>query len=766
MIFFSRFYLKVLIPLLYFFCSPVLAVVLEASDAHNLVDDNGLAVIPDTYTSIAVGAFRNSNVVSVVIPGSIDVIERDAFYSTPLTHVSMENGITTINYNVFRNTNIKTVILPDSVSYIGDNVFSDTPLESVILSESLLEIPAYAFSNTKLNSVTLPDSVETIRSYAFSNSSLEKVILGTSLTTIGDHAFESNENLSDINIGNTIQDIGAGAFRYCGLVTVEIPSSITKIKASVFSDNPLVEVTLHDAITEIGQSSFFRNQNLTSIELPQSLITVGSYAFDGSGLTSIVIPDSVTEINRQSFNAYNLERVVLGKSLTTLGYRAFGVNSLKTLIIYSPLSDVDEQAFGRDYELANKIEEIFLIEPADWYVGQIDYFNRSSQFFNVCDESDYDEDEIINCLDDDSDNDGALNNVDAFPLDETEINDSDLDGVGDNLDVFPFNADEYLDTDGDGVGDNQDVFPNNPNESQDDDLDGIGNNDDPDDDNDGTLDVDDAEPSNPLIGDQPAQIISVSGSPKAVSGYELNIDISYEVSDGINQLPGIGFRVHFNSQDLTFVSALDALIKDIIVSAEGPFSDYEDHDNDQKTDEYISFGWASIAGDWPDASLPAKLFTLNFDVRNLGLASDHISSSINFSKLSTTEGYGFNASDYDFEILLATWDFDGNSSADALTDGLLLMRYLFDLRGESLTSDVIAPDATMSHSEIQMKMDSNVVIADIDHNGELDALTDGLLLMRYLFDLRGEALIDKVVSSTAERFTEAEIESYIKDHLP
>ena len=50
---------------------------------------------------------------------------------------------------------------------------------------------------------------------------------------------------------------------------------------------------------------------------------------------------------------------------------------------------------------------------------------------------------------------------------------------------------------------------------------------------------------------------------------------------------------------------------------------------------------------------------------------------------------------------------------------------------------------------------------DIDGNGAVDALTDGLLLLRYMMGLRGEALIDHAVGASAERNTAPDIESYI-----
>lgn len=48
-----------------------------------------------------------------------------------------------------------------------------------------------------------------------------------------------------------------------------------------------------------------------------------------------------------------------------------------------------------------------------------------------------------------------------------------------------------------------------------------------------------------------------------------------------------------------------------------------------------------------------------------------------------------------------TWDLDGNNKADALTDGMLLIRYTFGLRGASLTDGAIALDSPFSDLEVE-----------------------------------------------------------------
>ncbi len=77
------------------------------------------------------------------------------------------------------------------------------------------------------------------------------------------------------------------------------------------------------------------------------------------------------------------------------------------------------------------------------------------------------------------------------------LSDSDGDGVIDRIDAFPFDAARSVDTDGDGRADPDDAFPNNSTEWADSDGGGFGDNADTDDDNDGVPDAGDAFPFDP-----------------------------------------------------------------------------------------------------------------------------------------------------------------------------------------------------------------------------------------------------------------------------
>ena len=56
--------------------------------------------------------------------------------------------------------------------------------------------------------------------------------------------------------------------------------------------------------------------------------------------------------------------------------------------------------------------------------------------------------------------------------------------------------------------------------------------------------------------------------------------------------------------------------------------------------------------------------------------------------------------------------------------------------------------------------------ADIDNDGEVDALTDGLLLLRYLFGLEGESLVNGAVSYEGTRVSIEEIQEHLQKHMP
>ncbi|MEO8135125.1 MAG: S8 family serine peptidase [Betaproteobacteria bacterium] len=115
----------------------------------------------------------------------------------------------------------------------------------------------------------------------------------------------------------------------------------------------------------------------------------------------------------------------------------------------------------------------------------------------------------------------------------------------------------------------------------------------------------------------------------------------------------------------------------------------------------------------------------------------------------------------------ATLDADGNGTYDALTDGVLVLRYLFGLAGSTLVNGAIGAGAQRTQPEqIIAYLDGMGMRLDADGDGRLAALSDGLLILRYMFGLRGAGLIAGAVGSSASRTTAAQIETYLQSVMP
>ena len=100
-----------------------------------------------------------------------------------------------------------------------------------------------------------------------------------------------------------------------------------------------------------------------------------------------------------------------------------------------------------------------------------------------------------------------------------------------------------------------------------------------------------------------------------------------------------------------------------------------------------------------------------------------------------------------------------------LTDGVLLLRYLFGFSGSALTMGALGADATRDAAEIVAFLQGCGADLDIDGDGMVQPLTDGLLFLRYLFGFRDGVLLAGAVGEDCTRCSATEIESYIDSLL-
>lgn len=77
------------------------------------------------------------------------------------------------------------------------------------------------------------------------------------------------------------------------------------------------------SVTSVGQFAFNENDEVTSVTLPNTILTLDAYSFDSTLLEDLVIPNSVTTIGDMAFQYSELKRITFGTGLTSLGNNAF-----------------------------------------------------------------------------------------------------------------------------------------------------------------------------------------------------------------------------------------------------------------------------------------------------------------------------------------------------------------------------------------------------------------------------------------------------------
>ncbi|MDE5786988.1 MAG: leucine-rich repeat domain-containing protein [Bacteroidaceae bacterium] len=91
------------------------------------------------------------------------------------------------------------------------------------------------------------------------------------------------------------------------------------------------------------------NSSLTSVTIPNSVITIGEEAFaDCTGLTAITIPNSVTEIGYGAFSdCTGLTSVTIGNGVTEIGSSTFsGCTALTSITIPNSVTTIGGGAFS------------------------------------------------------------------------------------------------------------------------------------------------------------------------------------------------------------------------------------------------------------------------------------------------------------------------------------------------------------------------------------------------------------------------------------
>lgn len=133
--------------------------------------------------------------------------------------------------------------------------------------------------------------------------------------------------IKSVKIGKGVKNIGDYAFYNCTLLTsVEIADSVTTIGRSAFERCSKIKgIALPEGVKNIGDWAFYYCTGLTNIDIPNSVISIGRYAFYYcTGLTDVTLSNNLTSIGEWTFyRCVALKSIEIPSSVTSVGDSAF-----------------------------------------------------------------------------------------------------------------------------------------------------------------------------------------------------------------------------------------------------------------------------------------------------------------------------------------------------------------------------------------------------------------------------------------------------------
>ena len=350
--------------------------VLLSSDTNLMLVDEatGTLVIPEMVTAIGEGAFANvKGLKKIVIPGNVKRISDKAFANnTTIEEVVMMSGVEVISFQAFLNcSSLKKLTMPDSIRSIADQAFRECgSLESFIVPDKVNRIGAYtiAFCGS-LKQIDL-NNVEEIDRNAFQNcKNLYNLELKSRVKVINPLAFIGCDNL-DISISkdnnffvknqgillnkdesemifisqaavvnnilkipNTIKNIESVRYEHLqNLKTIEIPNSVITINDGFFSgrkpdvefrfedDNDKYTVKNNGVYSKDGTILYTHFKNEASVVVPEGIKIIKNSAFANlSRLSQVTFPQSIETIGRYVFeNSTNIHSLNLGRNVKSI----------------------------------------------------------------------------------------------------------------------------------------------------------------------------------------------------------------------------------------------------------------------------------------------------------------------------------------------------------------------------------------------------------------------------------------------------------------
>lgn len=267
----------------------------------------------DYTVALSEQAFTSSpNLVNVSLSDGITTIPGGAFQGCKyLQNINIPETVTSLgtfsNYfestggwsGVFSGSNIQSIYIPGSVEIIGDYCFDNCiNLKEVVINEGTKIIGSYAFyGNSALENITLPNTIDSIGKNTFYQCNLKQANLSDNIRFIGRTSFSDN-NLTEFHFPENLTVIRTRILGNNPISSLTIPTNVIRIMPGALQ-----------RLSELKELIFSDGQDLLEFDLKADYIYGRDPWKNGTQDSDFV--------GNWLLNSTNVERLYLGRNIST-----------------------------------------------------------------------------------------------------------------------------------------------------------------------------------------------------------------------------------------------------------------------------------------------------------------------------------------------------------------------------------------------------------------------------------------------------------------
>ena len=275
------------------------------------------------------------------------------------------SGLHVAGRNVFSGCTSLTSITTDKFTAIGDNMF--TSLHYVYQEMDFdtgdwnIKVTDYEACN-KLDNLII--KTDTVGANAFAgctgikNVEFTNVINGTAdesiVLKISDNAFKNCTNLATVQFSGKVKSIGAYAFANTALTSVTLPDGLISLGAGAFGGTNATTITGGSDYQISGDFILNKDGTIlllyigsgTTCEIPATVKEIAENAFAESSITSLTIPSTIDKIGEGAFQKSALASITIEADLDQISAYAFLGTRISQITLPSTVTYIGDYAFA------------------------------------------------------------------------------------------------------------------------------------------------------------------------------------------------------------------------------------------------------------------------------------------------------------------------------------------------------------------------------------------------------------------------------------